>query len=51
VRYGKPLRFEWLAHSTRAQQQRAADLILARIRALHAELAAQTSAAERGAAR
>jgi len=38
VRYGRPFRFERLASSTRAQQQEAADLILARIRALHAEL-------------
>ena len=39
VSYGEPLRFEASARSTREQQQEAADLILARIRQLHDELA------------
>ena len=38
VSYGEPLRFERVEHSTREQQQAAADVILARIRAMHAEL-------------
>ena len=38
VRYGRPIRFERIEHSTREQQQRAADEILRRIRELHAEL-------------
>ena len=38
VCYGEPLRFERVEHSTREQQQAAADLILQRIRGLHAEL-------------
>jgi 1-acyl-sn-glycerol-3-phosphate acyltransferase len=38
VRYGRPLRFERIERSTREQQQRAADVILERIRALHDEL-------------
>jgi 1-acyl-sn-glycerol-3-phosphate acyltransferase len=38
VSYGRPLRFERVARSTREQQQRAAELILERIRTLHAEL-------------
>jgi 1-acyl-sn-glycerol-3-phosphate acyltransferase len=40
VQYGTPFRFARMATSTREQQQQAADLILERIRALHAELAA-----------
>jgi 1-acyl-sn-glycerol-3-phosphate acyltransferase len=39
VRYGTPLRFERVPRCTRQQCQQAADLILERIRALHAELA------------
>jgi 1-acyl-sn-glycerol-3-phosphate acyltransferase len=38
VQYGKPLRFEQIEQPTREQQQEAADLILDRIRVLHAEL-------------
>jgi 1-acyl-sn-glycerol-3-phosphate acyltransferase len=38
VRYGRPFRFVPIEHSTREQQQRAADEILSRIRALHEEL-------------
>ncbi len=38
VSYGEPLRFEPVQHCTREQEQEAADVILARIRALHAEL-------------
>jgi 1-acyl-sn-glycerol-3-phosphate acyltransferase len=38
VMFGKPLRFEVLAHPTREQQQQAADLVFARIRRLHDEL-------------
>jgi 1-acyl-sn-glycerol-3-phosphate acyltransferase len=40
VRYGKPVRFEPIAHSTREQQQACADEILRRIRAMHSELEA-----------
>jgi 1-acyl-sn-glycerol-3-phosphate acyltransferase len=43
VHYGHPFRFEQVEAPTRDQQQRAADLILERIRALHAQ-----SKAERG---
>ncbi len=39
VRYGAPMQFERVAEPTRDQQQRAADLILDRIRTLHDELA------------
>jgi 1-acyl-sn-glycerol-3-phosphate acyltransferase len=38
VQYGKPLRFDVVAETTREQQQEAADVIFARIRALHDEL-------------
>jgi 1-acyl-sn-glycerol-3-phosphate acyltransferase len=38
VRYGKPLRFTQIDNPTREQQQRAADEILLRIRAMHSEL-------------
>jgi 1-acyl-sn-glycerol-3-phosphate acyltransferase len=38
VRYGEPFRFEVIERTTREQQQQAADYILERIRALHAEL-------------
>lgn len=39
VSYGEPIRFDVVAEPTREQQQEAADLILARIRGLHDELA------------
>jgi 1-acyl-sn-glycerol-3-phosphate acyltransferase len=39
VSYGRPIRFDVVAEPTREQQQRAADLILDRIRELHSELA------------
>ncbi|MFL5862390.1 MAG: lysophospholipid acyltransferase family protein [Solirubrobacteraceae bacterium] len=39
VSYGEPVRFEVISASTREQQQEASDLILERIRTLHAELA------------
>jgi 1-acyl-sn-glycerol-3-phosphate acyltransferase len=39
VEYGKPLRFERIPESSRAAQQQAAELILGRIRTLHADLA------------
>jgi 1-acyl-sn-glycerol-3-phosphate acyltransferase len=38
VSYGEPVRFDVIENPTRDQQQRAADLILDRIRELHAEL-------------
>ncbi len=38
VRYGRPIRFERVEHSTREQQQAAADEILRRIRVMHEEL-------------
>jgi 1-acyl-sn-glycerol-3-phosphate acyltransferase len=41
VQYGVPFRFARIPESTREQQQQAADLILERIRKLHAELAAR----------
>jgi 1-acyl-sn-glycerol-3-phosphate acyltransferase len=41
VQYGVPFRFGSIAAPTREQQQQAAHLILERIRALHAELAAR----------
>jgi 1-acyl-sn-glycerol-3-phosphate acyltransferase len=40
VQYGAPLAFEPVQSSTREQQQRAADEILARIQAMHAEMTA-----------
>jgi 1-acyl-sn-glycerol-3-phosphate acyltransferase len=43
VQYGIPFRFARVAAPTRKQQQQAADLILERIRALHAGLAAASS--------
>lgn len=43
VQYGVPFRFARIAAPTRDQQQQSADLILERIRALHAELAAASS--------
>jgi 1-acyl-sn-glycerol-3-phosphate acyltransferase len=54
VRYGEPFRFQVQPAPSRDQQQQAADLILARIRDLHAELARTRSRrgrrAERGPA-
>ncbi len=41
LRYGIPFRFERIDSPTREQQQRAAELILERIRALHSEFAAR----------
>jgi 1-acyl-sn-glycerol-3-phosphate acyltransferase len=38
VQFGSPFRFERIEHSTREQQQEAADYILDRIRELHAQL-------------
>ena len=38
VRYDEPFKFETVEHSTREQQQQAADYILERIRTLHTEL-------------
>ena len=38
VQYGAPLRFERLEHTTREQQQEAADFVLDRIKELHAQL-------------
>ncbi|HLH66900.1 MAG TPA: lysophospholipid acyltransferase family protein [Solirubrobacteraceae bacterium] len=38
VRYGRPFRFTRIERPTREQQQQAADAILERIRAMHAEL-------------
>ncbi|MBV9817701.1 MAG: 1-acyl-sn-glycerol-3-phosphate acyltransferase [Solirubrobacterales bacterium] len=40
VRYGEPFRFDAIPDSSREQQQAVADLVLARIRAMHDELAA-----------
>jgi 1-acyl-sn-glycerol-3-phosphate acyltransferase len=39
VSYGEPIRFQVVADSSRQQQQEAADIVLARIRHLHDELA------------
>jgi 1-acyl-sn-glycerol-3-phosphate acyltransferase len=38
VRYDEPFKFDLVEHSTREQQQQAADYILERIRTLHAQL-------------
>ncbi len=38
VKYGKPFRFDPVSDTTREQQQQAADLILKRIKTMHAEL-------------
>ncbi len=46
VMFGKPLRFDALVHTTREQQQRAADYIFMQIRTLHGEL---TQVGHRGA--
>jgi 1-acyl-sn-glycerol-3-phosphate acyltransferase len=39
IQIGEPLRFEVIEHTTREQQQQAADIIFSRIKALHGELA------------
>jgi 1-acyl-sn-glycerol-3-phosphate acyltransferase len=39
IQLGEPFKFEQFTHPTREQQQSAADVIFARIKALHAELA------------
>jgi 1-acyl-sn-glycerol-3-phosphate acyltransferase len=41
IQYGQPFRFEQVGAPTREQQQQASDLILERIRALHAKLKAE----------
>ena len=51
VSYGVPLRFDTIATPTREQQQEAADLILERIRALHADLVRLGHRGSRRAAR
>ncbi|HTU95696.1 MAG TPA: lysophospholipid acyltransferase family protein [Solirubrobacteraceae bacterium] len=51
VSYGAPLRFTAIAEPTREQQHEAADIILQRIRALHAELARLGHRGSRRAAR
>ena len=51
VSYGTPLRFEAVASPTREQQQEAADVILERIRAQHAELVRLGHRGSRRAAR
>jgi hypothetical protein len=38
VRYDEPFKFEVVEHSTREQQQQAADYILARIKTVHGDL-------------
>jgi hypothetical protein len=38
IQFGEPFRFPMVEHTTREQQQRAADYILARIAELHGEL-------------
>jgi 1-acyl-sn-glycerol-3-phosphate acyltransferase len=38
IQYGKPLRFEPIDHPSRDEQQQAAEVILDRIKAIHAEL-------------
>jgi 1-acyl-sn-glycerol-3-phosphate acyltransferase len=38
IQYGKPLRFERIDHPSRDEQQQAAEVILDRIKAIHAEL-------------
>jgi 1-acyl-sn-glycerol-3-phosphate acyltransferase len=48
VQFGDPFRFGVVEHSTREQQQEAADYILGRIRELHAEL---SRVGRRGASR
>jgi 1-acyl-sn-glycerol-3-phosphate acyltransferase len=51
VQYGEPFKFEVVRHSTREQQQVAADYILGQIRELHAELARGGRRGARQAAR
>jgi 1-acyl-sn-glycerol-3-phosphate acyltransferase len=51
VQYGEPFKFEVVQHSTREQQQVAADYILGRVRALHGELARVGRSGARRAAR
>jgi 1-acyl-sn-glycerol-3-phosphate acyltransferase len=51
VSYGTPLRFEVNASPTRERQQEAADVILERIRAQHAELVRLGHRGSRRAAR
>lgn len=51
VQFGHPFRFETVAHSTREQQQEAADYILARMRELHEELSREGRRGARRAAR
>jgi 1-acyl-sn-glycerol-3-phosphate acyltransferase len=51
VQFGQPFRFEVVEHSTREQQQEAADYILGRIRELHAELSRSGRKGARRAAR
>ena len=51
VQYGEPFKFEAVQHSTREQQQVAADYILGRVRELHEELARVGRSGARRAAR
>jgi 1-acyl-sn-glycerol-3-phosphate acyltransferase len=51
VSYGEPIRFSVIANPTRDEQQRAADLILERIRDLHTELQRAGSARKLRSAR
>jgi 1-acyl-sn-glycerol-3-phosphate acyltransferase len=51
VQYGEPFKFEVVQHSTREQQQVAADYILGRVRELHGELARVGRSGARRAAR
>ena len=51
VQYGEPFKFEAVQHSTRDQQQVAADYILGRVRELHEELARVGRSGARRAAR
>ncbi len=51
VQFGAPFKFEKLGHSTREQQQEAADYILDRVRELHAQLRLLGHRAALGAAR
>jgi 1-acyl-sn-glycerol-3-phosphate acyltransferase len=51
VQYGEPFKFEVVRHSTREQQQAAADYALGEIRELHAELSRGGRRGARRAAR
>jgi 1-acyl-sn-glycerol-3-phosphate acyltransferase len=51
VQYGTPFRFDRVEHSTREQQQEAADYVLDRVRELHARLALLGHRASLGEAR